>query len=279
MKTKYLFLGLGALLVAGVLWTCHAVWRAHQQLVTLNVRNVPLAEVLRKIQRQTWTKIRAEKNLDARITLRVKDKPLSYVLDRVAEQAGAHWSALYAVYTSSRALRTLESALGGEGKIEAAGWTKIAPGPQAMTPPDRGEIAAFPPTGPGPAGPGPMEGRHGPMMFERTMNGPMFMQNPKGQVELWSPEELVIESALSGRVSSEEIKTPTPAAAAETAQKVAGKWTTYFAFRKSSMGIGFSGPPRPGADPFKREPNDRFARLTPEQRVLRARQRLEFNQK
>src|SRR5947209_212402 len=129
MKTKYLLLGIGALLVAGGLWVCHAIWHAHQQLVTLNVRNVPLADVLRKIQRQTWTKIRAGKNLNARITLRVKDKPLAYVLDRVAEQAGAHWSTLYAVYDSRRALNKLKSALRGDGKLEAAGWTRIAPGP------------------------------------------------------------------------------------------------------------------------------------------------------
>src|SRR5258707_388818 len=77
------------------------------------------------------------------------------------------------------------------------------------------------------------------------------------------------------------------------AKKVNGNWTTFLAFRKSAMGIGFrlppaggpggvggpNGPRRPGGpdkpdfNPMKHNPNDRFARLTPEQRVQRARER------
>src|SRR5437899_2018782 len=117
MKTKYLVLGIGALLAAGGLWFGRTAWRAHRQLVTLNVRNAPLTEVLRKIEKETWTKIRAEKGLDARITLHLTDKPLSDVLDRLAEQAGAHWSKVYAVYDSPRALNALDTALRNDGKL------------------------------------------------------------------------------------------------------------------------------------------------------------------
>src|SRR5258708_1512931 len=127
MKTKSIFLGLGALVVAARLWFGPGAWRAHHQLVSLNVRNAPLPEVLRKIERQPGKKIRAEKSLDARITLHVVAKPLLYVLDRLAEQAGAHWSTLYAVYDSARALGALDSALSSDGKPEPAGGTKLAP--------------------------------------------------------------------------------------------------------------------------------------------------------
>src|SRR5258707_10750692 len=129
MKTKYLLLGFGALLAACTFCGGRVAWQIRHQLVSLDVRNMPLTEVLRKVERQTWKKIRAEQNLDARITLHVKNKPLSYVLDRLAEQAGARWSTLYAVYVSSRAVHSLDAALRANSKIETACWTKGAPKP------------------------------------------------------------------------------------------------------------------------------------------------------
>src|SRR5262249_694914 len=108
MKTKYLLLGIGALFAVIGVWAGRIVWRINHQLITLDVRNAPLAEVLRKIERQTWKKIRVEKNFDVCITLHVKNKPLSYVLDRIGEQAGARWSTLYAVYNSSSAVKALD---------------------------------------------------------------------------------------------------------------------------------------------------------------------------
>jgi hypothetical protein len=281
MKTKYVLLGIGALLAAGGLWFARAAWRAHRQVVTLDVRNVPLADVLRKLERQTWRKLRAEKNVDARITLQVMNKPLSYVLDRLAEQAGARWSTLYAVYASTPALNALDSSLRGDGKLEPAGWTKIAPKapePESTSPGETG----FPPSfHPDPDSPGPMTGQRGQIMVRRARNGAMFARNADGQVEVWSPEELVVESALNNRLGGDRSELATPAAAADVARKVKGHWTTYLAFRKSNMGIGFGGPPtdRPGVDPVKRGLNDHFARLTPEQRVRRARERNQLNEK
>src|SRR5260221_9935828 len=141
MKTKYLLLGFATLVIVATLWAGRVVWSINHQLVTLNVRNIPLAEVLRKVEWQTWKKIRAEKNLDARITLHLKNKPLSYVLDRLAEQAGARWSTLYAVYDSPRAVKSLDAALRADSKLEPAGWTKVAPKPPAPDemPPSGGE--------------------------------------------------------------------------------------------------------------------------------------------
>jgi hypothetical protein len=301
MKTKYLLLGMGALLLAGGLWFARAAWRAHQQIVTLDVYNTPLAEVLRKVEWQTWRKIRAEKNLDARITLHVKDKPLPYVLDRLAEQAGARWSTLYAVYGSKRGLKSLDSALRADGKLEPAGWTKLAPTPQTSMLPDPGESGApsrimINPNssgpdvgapglalgaGPDPGSPAPPPGKGGVMMFKRAGNGVMVTDDASGQMEVWSAEELAMESALSDRLGGEHTDEATTAAAEELARKVKGKWTTYLAFRKSIMGVGFGAPPtgRPTLDPTKHNPNDRFSRLTPQQRVERARNRQGFEPK
>jgi len=127
--------------IVATLWAGRVVWGINHQLVTLNVRNIPLAEVLRKVEWQTWKKIRAEKNLDARITLHLKNKPLSYVLDRLAEQAGARWSTLYAVYDSPRAVKSLDAALRADSKLEPQAGQKLHPNRQhpMRLPPGGGE--------------------------------------------------------------------------------------------------------------------------------------------
>jgi hypothetical protein len=292
-KMKYFLLIIGVLLVAGGVWFGRAAWRAHKQLVTLDVRDVPLPEVLRKIEWQTWQKMRAEKSLDgARITLRVKNKPLSFVLDRIAGQAGAHWSKLYAVYDSSVALHALNAALRGDGNLAPAGWTKVAP-----------ELPTLKPPGGIPAGAQPQRGQM--MLVRRTQSGPVFFESgPGGQTQEWSAEELVMESSLSPRLSGEHIQTATAATALAVAQKVNGHWTTYFAFSKSIVGVGIAGispmmshfgstpmmrgtngvfyKSKPGQTNFQFpvappiNPNERFANLTPQERVQQARMRQEF---
>jgi len=129
------------------------------------------------------------------------------------------------------------------------------------------------------------------MLVKKGPNGPVMFSGGGGSqwpMEMWSPEELVMETMLTGRLgpTSEPDPAATAKAAAETARKVNGHWTTFLAFRKSSMGVGFRLPPpggpagldKPGFDAMKHDPNDRFARLTPEQRVERARQRGGFIQ-
>ncbi len=142
-------------------------------------------------------------------------------------------------------------------------------------------------------------------MVRRGPDGSVVFQGgPDGPVEVWSPEELVMEARLRPRLGDDGA-TPdrgaTAAAAAETARKVKGRWTTYLAFRKSSLGarFGIAPRPRPGlSQPISKrgeksvspagEPprglgqaargpwlnlNDRFSRLTPEERVQRVRER------
>jgi hypothetical protein len=280
MKTKHLVAIIGLAVVTGVVWIGRGAWRAHNQIVTLDVRNEPLAQVLHKIERQTWKKIEVEKGVDARITLHVRNKSLSDVLDRIAEQAGARWSKLYAVYGSADALRSLDAALEGDGKLELAGWTKVAPKPPPQDPladdPDVPRLMQRPEM----EGPGPLGYRSGPVMVRRTADGVFVQAGDKHAVESWSPEELVLDNKFKPGLDQMDIQTASATAAAEGARKVQGKWTTRVALRKSIMGIGFAQSSHRGlgADPLKRGPDDRFARLTPEQRVLQARQRLHLNE-
>lgn len=143
------------------------------------------------------------------------------------------------------------------------------------------------------------------MLVRRNQNGPVFFQiGSDGEPQEWSPEELVTESSLLGRLSDEHIETATAASASATAQKVNGHWTSYFAFSKSIGGVGFAGMPPMMAQfgqggmarrangsfmnsalgqtnfhfpvPSEINPNQRFANLTPQERVQQARMRQEF---
>jgi hypothetical protein len=327
MKTNRLIFGLGVFLAVTGLWLGRMAWRIHHQLVTLHVRNTPLAEVLRQVERQTRQKIPAEQNLDARITLNLVDKPFAHVLDRIAEQAAAEWSTKYAVYQSGQALKSLETALRGDGNMEKAGWTRIAPkAPILPLPEEEGDL---PPPAPGlqikRLGSNPGQGVR-VIATEDVIAGPsdrppmtlriVRRSGPGGAStidEVWTPEELILESALRSRLGDHPVEMATPNAAAETARTVNGRWTTFFAFRKAPFGMGASfsnlQPPAPGMEHFlinrggngtnetatpsegqqplpgpgapdfqalaNRENNARFARLTPEQRVQAARRRLE----
>jgi hypothetical protein len=237
MKTKHLLLGLAILVTAGSLWCVRLAWRAHCQLVTLDVRETPLKEVIRKLEWQTWTKIRADHSLeDVRVTLRIVNQPLPNVLHRLAVQAGARCATLYAIYGSTRGLKALDAALSGDGQLEAAGWTRLNP----------------------------------PKMFTLALPG-----GGQTTVPVMPPKELLMETSLRAGLGTNEALPPTEAGAAAIAHKVIGRWTTYFEFTKpaAGVGVGLAGFSRTNSARVSdaQSPNARFANLTPQQRVQQAR--------
>jgi len=127
MNKKFLIIGLAVVLAAGLSWAGRMFYRAHYNLVTIDVYNAPVASVIKQMERQTREKILSPKALDAKVTLTVKNMPLDEALDRLGEQAGANWSKWHAVSESERGLSKLETALRDNSKIEEAGWTNIAP--------------------------------------------------------------------------------------------------------------------------------------------------------
>jgi len=99
----------------------------HRNLVTLHVRNMPLAEVVRMVANQAHEKIGVDGKLSGNVTLDVKNAPLTNVLDLLAEQAGARWGKTYAVYDAKAALTRLESVFAGSSTLSDEGWTNLAP--------------------------------------------------------------------------------------------------------------------------------------------------------
>lgn len=149
MNRKIPFLAL-ALALAGLglagWWTARSVYRARHDLVTLHVRDLPLPDVLRQLERQTRESIVADPHLDARITLDAEDEPLVAVLDRVAEQAGALSRATHTVHRPPVDVARLGRELAAPGDQTPAAWTNLSAAPLGMgagrpggPPPDHGD--------------------------------------------------------------------------------------------------------------------------------------------
>jgi hypothetical protein len=115
--------GLGSV----ALWTTRAVWRAKNDLVSLHVRNAPIAEVIRQLEGQSRETIVADKELTGSITLDLKNVPLTDALEQVAGQAGGMAGAIHTVYRSDTQLGKLKHALAaGQGPASET-WTNLAP--------------------------------------------------------------------------------------------------------------------------------------------------------
>ena len=124
MKTQtkqMMALVLGALLLYGG-WLA---WRAHQNLVTLNVRNMEVKKVIDKIEWQTWENIYAHKDLQGLVTLDVHKMPLEEVLRLVGDQVGARYNVFYPLYSSRKSYKALEKSLRGEIDPSQNGWTNL----------------------------------------------------------------------------------------------------------------------------------------------------------
>ena len=121
---KFLHRTLLALLVLGVAWAAYAWW-APNGLVTLNVRNMEVREVVRKIERQTRESINVHSNVQGKVTLNVRRMPLEDVLEIVGDQTESRWSSFYPLYSNGKSLGRLQQALRGELDPRYNGWTNL----------------------------------------------------------------------------------------------------------------------------------------------------------
>lgn len=98
-------------------------WRAHKNIVSLDVHNMPVRDVVKKLRWQTWESITVHHDIDARITLAVEDQPLNGVLALIAEQCDSRWSITYPLYTTKAKLALARKVAAGEFETPPAGWT------------------------------------------------------------------------------------------------------------------------------------------------------------
>jgi hypothetical protein len=280
MKKKQMIIGLAlALVLAGAASLYRIVQHARQDLVTLNVTNAPLADVLARVARQTREQIVADQGLGGTITLNVRRAPLRQVLARIADQVGAFPRLNFAVGGSAATLTRLKDALRHGQDPAQTGWTNPAArlenrseapsvtrlirhdgeetnadGPPDLAGQPGGQVDVRVTRG-GPAGSGlrRFEVRSGGVDGSGATRATLMTAGPDGvvrEIDL-SPERLLLESELAARLASTGPTTASAETAARLAQRAGGKWSSIYSLESVPLPPG--GLP-PGLNGFSRTP-------------------------
>lgn len=227
-----------ALALVVALYISWAAWRAHRNLATLDVRDMEVRQVVKKIEAQTWEDIFVHKDVQGKVTLKVRKMPLEQVLRLVADQTFSRSSLIYPLYSSHESLLALRKCLRGEVDPATHGWTNLQ---------NRAFVG-------GPGGPG---GPFGGGMFGRGMPGQTTPQPQNQLVSLNLPGKDVAFATLAlnrfaqARVVPEDGTTATvnliirqataSKAVAQLAKAADRKWGKVYALQG-----GFGGPRGPG---------------------------------
>ncbi len=122
MKKTLLWAG-AILLTFGTGWGAYAAYRAHLNLVTLNVREMDIRKVVSLVEWQTWEKIIVHHDVNGKVTLNVHNAPLERVLTILSEQTSSRWTGVYPLYSSRKTLAALQNLTSGNGSANTNGWS------------------------------------------------------------------------------------------------------------------------------------------------------------
>jgi len=112
------------LLAAGgaAIYFAFAIHRARSNLVSLNVHEADLQQVVHTIEWQTWEDILVEPGVQGKVTLNVHRVPLEEVLRIIEQQTAARWTAVYPLYTSKKSLAELKQVVQGDLPASQSQW-------------------------------------------------------------------------------------------------------------------------------------------------------------
>ena len=96
---------------AVMLWGGYRAYRAHLNIVTLNVHDMEVRRVVSKLEWQTWEKIVVSRNVGGRVTLNVHNVPLEEVLNIVGLQTDSRWTRLYPIYSTKKSLSSFNQSV------------------------------------------------------------------------------------------------------------------------------------------------------------------------
>jgi hypothetical protein len=274
MKSKLLAIT-GALFAAVLSCFIWVALRAHSNLVTLNVRDMDVRQVVSKIEWQTWERIFVDTNVQGKVTLNVQKVPLEEVLRIIGDQTFCRWSVIYPLYSTGNSLAWLKKSLHGEANPAEHGWTNL----------NRGGFRGGPMFGAGPM----MMGGFGPMG-----GMPPFSEAPRSQLisleiqdkdlsfaaiafERFAQTRVVPEDGTTARVRLNVKRATTSEAVSKLARSVRRSWTRLYLLRGD---FGPRGPGGPLGPQFaSRDPNNNpggFGGLRPPGQDLTPEQRDEL---
>lgn len=122
---KRIYLWSSVLAVLALFWLGGKALQAHKNLVTLDVRDADVRDVLKKIQWQTWETIVVHKDVKGKVTFNVVKSPLEEVLRIISDQTSLRISAVYPIYSKGRAYVNLRKLARGDIYRDTAGWTNF----------------------------------------------------------------------------------------------------------------------------------------------------------
>ena len=235
-------------------------WRAHKNIVSLNVHNMPVREVVSKLRWQTWESITVHHDIDARITLEVEDQPLNGVMALIADQCEGRWSIAYPLYTTKAKLQLAKKVAAGEFETPPAGWTNWNSRPNfaamaarmaAMTDGTATNVQPAGFRGMGGGGPGGMFGGGGPVT-PKPVTVDFDSQTPveaASALREFGPVKVVPEDGTERKVILSLKDAPMDSAVSKLAKWVNRKWAKFYVIE-----------PRGGGRPTQQE-RDMFAQM------------------
>src|SRR5262245_24997142 len=111
------------------LWGAYRIYLAKADLVTLNVRNMDVRQVIPKLEWQTWERIIPNKDVAGNVTLNVRHLPLPEVLNIIGLQTASRWTALYPIFAREASTAKLEKVVKGEIPPVGSGWSNLEKAP------------------------------------------------------------------------------------------------------------------------------------------------------
>ncbi len=208
-------------------WLAYLAWR---DLVTLDVRNMDVREVVREMERQTWESISVDKEIQGKVTLKARRMPLRDALQIVSGQTFSRPTVIYPLYSNRPSLDALKQALRGEVDPATHGWTNL----QARN--FGGPMFAMGGFG--------MPGQNQPVKSTVSLN---IVSKDLAFATLalnrFAQMRVVPEDGTAGTVNLSLDNAPVRRAVAQLAKRVSRKWTTLYALQQ---GFGPGGPPPGG---------------------------------
>lgn len=209
-------------------WAGYRAYLAHQNLVTLNVRDAEVRDVIRKCEWQTWETIVVDKNVKGKVTLNVRSVPLEEVLGIIGDQTSSRSTAIYPIYSKSKSIVNLRKLARGELEKETAGWTNFN---------SRGGGGGRGGPG-GPGGFGGMGGMGGFGDTARSQNSPVTLNVPGKDISFavlalsrWSQAQVVPEDGATALITLSLSQVPFREAVAKVAKQAHRKWEVFYALQ------------------------------------------------
>lgn len=265
-----------AVVTVAAIWFGWFAYCASQNLVTLNVRGMDVREVIKKVEWQTWEMIYLHKEVEGKVTLNVKRVPLEEVLNILNDQISTRWSIIYPLYSGSTSLANLKKSIRGEIDPARNGWTNLQ---SRMG--FRGGFGGFGGGGFGGWG-GRDGGGFGEAPRTQTSLVSLEFQDKDVSfatlaLDRFSQARVVPEDGVSAKINLKLNQAPVPKAVAAVAKQARRDWATLYVMTsergRGGPGDMARGPDRggpgqggPGEDRGERRGRDR-EEMPPEQRA------------